>query len=168
MCHLTGNVRIHIGEFFQNFSYLATYVYAKGKTHGYTDTHIHIQTAVMTLYRQNLQNRFAYNSALQICLKLCIAIFFLFTVVHKIVNKSGLTITKHGLERRELYQWKICKSYMYVWHFYSNSSRCGNMTTYTLSHTHTPTNMHAHTHVHTHARTRASTHIQLHNASDRE
>ena len=33
LLHSTGNVWVCIGEFFQNFSYLATYVYAKGNTH---------------------------------------------------------------------------------------------------------------------------------------
>ena len=48
MRHSTGNVRIRIADFFQNFSYKATYVYAKRiRTH----THIHIQqeTMVMTI-----------------------------------------------------------------------------------------------------------------------
>ena len=31
--HLIGDVRIYICYFFQNFSYLATYVYAKGNTY---------------------------------------------------------------------------------------------------------------------------------------
>ena len=32
----TQNVRIQIGDLFQNFTYLPTYIYAKGKTHMYT------------------------------------------------------------------------------------------------------------------------------------
>ena len=47
LCHLTANVRIHIGELFQNFSYLVTYVYAKGNTHRARD------------YQQNLLCRIA-------------------------------------------------------------------------------------------------------------
>ena len=37
--HSTRNVRIHIAECFHNFSYWATYVYAKADTH----THVHTQ-----------------------------------------------------------------------------------------------------------------------------
>ena len=42
--HSTRNVGIHIGEIFQNLSYLAIYVYARGRTHN-THTHtVHIHT----------------------------------------------------------------------------------------------------------------------------
>ena len=47
---LTRNIRYHIGDFFLNFSYLATYIYAKWCTHIHTQR----KTGVMT-YMQNLQ-----------------------------------------------------------------------------------------------------------------
>ena len=44
--HSTGNVRIHIGDFFLNLSYLGTFM-----QNGYTHIHIHTQreTGVMTI-----------------------------------------------------------------------------------------------------------------------
>ena len=51
--HSSGNARIHVGDFFQNFSYMKTYVYTKGNTHTHTYTHTnkHTQrkTGVMTI-----------------------------------------------------------------------------------------------------------------------
>ena len=44
--HSTGNDEIHI-HIFQNFSHLATYVYAKDNTHTHTHTHTHKQTGVI-------------------------------------------------------------------------------------------------------------------------
>ena len=43
LCYSTGNVRFYIGDFFQNFGYVATNVYAKGHTHTHTraQTYIH-------------------------------------------------------------------------------------------------------------------------------
>ena len=35
--HSTGNVRIHTGDFFQNFRFLETYLYAKYNTHTHSD-----------------------------------------------------------------------------------------------------------------------------------
>ena len=47
----TRNIRIHTGDFFQNFSYVATYVYAKGYiyTHLHTLTRTQRETGVMTI-----------------------------------------------------------------------------------------------------------------------
>ena len=59
LCYSTRNVRVQIGDFFQNFSYLGSYVYAKGCTH----SHTHIQTKTTRDcsddYRKNLQSTYA-------------------------------------------------------------------------------------------------------------
>ena len=45
----SANIRFHVGDLFQNFSCLGSYIYAKGNTQ--------LETRVMN-YRQNLQIRF--------------------------------------------------------------------------------------------------------------
>ena len=37
--YMTENIRFHTGDFFQNFSLLETYIYAKTHTHTHTHTH---------------------------------------------------------------------------------------------------------------------------------
>ena len=44
-----GNIQFHIGDFFQNFSYIGTFFYAKINTLTLTHTHIQRETAAMTI-----------------------------------------------------------------------------------------------------------------------
>ena len=60
--HSTRNIQIHIVDFFQNLSYLATYVYAK--RYRYTQTHTQRETGVMTIGKiceADLPKTFAKN-----------------------------------------------------------------------------------------------------------
>ena len=60
--HFTGNVWIHMGDFFQIFScIIATYVYAKDNTHAYAvkHTHTHSHKDRGDNYTQNLPSRFS-------------------------------------------------------------------------------------------------------------
>ena len=45
LCHLSGNVQTHIGEFCHNFTYLATYIYVKSNTQTHACTHVHTHSA---------------------------------------------------------------------------------------------------------------------------